>query len=202
MKLYYSPGACSLSPHIVLAELGLPCEVEQVDIRSVPHMTETGKLFSDINPKGSVPALVLDNGELLTEGAVIVQYLADLVPAKKLVPVVGSMDRYRLQEWLNYIASEIHKGFGLLFMPGITDDVRHLVMERVTKRMEFLSSHLKNKAYLMGDFTVADAYLFTCLNWCQFLKVSLEPWPALPAYLKRVADRPAVQQVLKAEGLV
>jgi glutathione S-transferase len=202
MKLYYSPGACSLSPHIVVAELGLPCELEKVDIRAVPHTTESGKLFNEINPKGSVPALQLDNGELLTEGAAIVQYLADLSPNKQLAPANGTMARYRLQEWLNYIASEIHKGMGLLFMPNIPDDVRKMGVERLKQRLNYLSSTLTDRAYLMGEFSVADAYLFTCLNWHNYLQLSLDAWPALLAYLKRVAERPAVQKVLKEEGLI
>ncbi|MBV8046243.1 MAG: glutathione transferase GstA, partial [Paludibacterium sp.] len=183
-------------------ELGMTYQAEKVDLRAMPHVTESGKTFSDINPKGSVPALVLDNGELLTEGAVIVQYLADQAPAKQLAPAQGSMARYRLQEWLNYVASEIHKGFGLLFVPNVADDTRKILTERVNKRMDFLASKLADKPYLMGEFSVADAYLFTCLNWVPHLKLSLEPWPVLQAYQKRVAERPAVQQVLKDEGLI
>jgi glutathione S-transferase len=200
MKLYMSPGACSLSPHIVLHETGLPFDVEPVNLGT--KVTKSGTDYRTINAKGSVPALQLDTGEVLTEGPAIVQYLADRKPESKLAPAVGSAERYRLQEWLNYISSEIHKGFSPLFNPQIPAEWREVVVGNLAKRFDFLSEKLKDRSYLMGDtFTVADAYLFTILSWTKNLKMDLSKWPTLTAYLKRVAERPAVQSALKAEGL-
>jgi glutathione S-transferase len=202
MKLYYSPGACSLSPHIVLRELGYDFELEQVDLAA--KTTKSGADFKAINPKGYVPALALDNGEVLTEGPVILQYLADKKPEKKLVPAAGTMERYREQEWLNFITSELHKGIGGLFNKAMPDEWKKTVKETtLPARLGVLASKLDGKAYLMGDnFTAADAYLFTVLNWTGMVGIDLAKWPTLVAYQQRVAARPAVQAALKFEGLV
>ncbi len=202
MKLYYSPAACSLSPHIVLAESGLPFELEKVNLRETPHRTASGVAFSTINPKGYVPVLQLDNGELLTEGVAIVQYLADQVPGKYLAPANGTLARYRLQEWLNFIATEIHKGFGPLWNSASPQETKDAAWAKLAGRIDWLVSQLGDKEYLLGEYSVADAYLFTCLSWAKYLERSLDAWPKLAAYLARVAARPAVQQALKAEGLL
>lgn len=202
MKLYYSPAACSLSPHIVLAESGLSYELEKVNLRETPHRTESGVEFSTINSKGYVPALALDNGEVLSEGVAIVQYLADQVPGKYLAPANGTLARYRLQEWLNFISTEIHKGFGPLWSPANSAEVKDAAWAKIASRIDWLVAQLGNKEYLLGDYSVADAYLFTCLNWAKILDRSLDNWPQLTAYLARVAARPAVQQAMKEEGLL
>lgn len=201
MKLYYGPGSCSLASHIALAESGLSYSLDKVNLRENPHRTESGADFSAINSKGYVPALELDNGELLTEGVVILQYIADQVPALALAPIHGTFPRYRLQEWLNFIATEIHKGFGPLWNPANSQEAKDAAWEKLSGRIEWILAQLGNKDYLLGTFSVADAYLFTCLNWANFLHLSLDAWPALQAYLARVAARPAVQRVLKEEGL-
>ncbi|AUH53133.1 glutathione transferase GstA [Chromobacterium sp. ATCC 53434] len=201
MKLYYSPGACSLASHIVLFASGLPFSVEKVDLRATPHTTAGGADFSAINPKGYVPALQLDNGELLTEGAAILQYIADQAPAKRLAPANGTLERYRLQEWLNFIATEVHKNFSPLFF-GKTEEVKDDAWARLQPRFALLQRQLDKTPYLLGgEFDVADAYLFTCLSWAQFVQRSLADYPALLDFLKRVAALPAAQQALKAEGL-
>ncbi|QDE85652.1 glutathione transferase GstA [Myxococcus xanthus] len=200
MKLFYSPGACSLSPHIILREGGFAFTTEKVDIRA--KKTAAGEDFLAINPKGYVPALQLDDGSLLTEGPAIVQFLADQVPDKKLAPANGTLERYRLQEMLNFISTEIHKGFSPLFNPAFPDEGKRLTRERLAQRLGVLEAVVAKQAFLLGDqFTVADAYLFTTLNWAGHTKVDLEPFPALRAYHARVADRPSVQEALKAEGL-
>jgi glutathione S-transferase len=201
MKLYFSPGACSLSPHIVLRELGLPFEPVKVDLATKTE--EGGADFRTHNPKGYVPALLLDNGELLTEGPAIVQYLADLAPEKKLAPPNGALPRYHLQETLNYITSELHKGMGSLFNAKMPAEWREIAVELLGRRLDFIAGQLEGKTWLMGDtFTVADAYLFTVLGWAKWVKFDLSRWPGLTAYMERVAARPAVQQALKAEGLI
>lgn len=200
MKLYYSPGACSLSPHIVLNEGGFTYDMERVDLAS--GKTETGADYRAVNPNGYVPALVLDDGQVLTEGPAIVQYLADRIPEKRLAPPAGTMERYRLMEWLNFISTELHKGFGALFNPQATEEWKTAVKTQLAQRIGHVSHRLEGKTYLMGDgFTVADAYLFTVLGWGQYVGLDLSPWPTLTAYLGRVAARPAVQVALKAEGL-
>lgn len=199
MKLFISPGACSLSPHIVLQETGLDFEVEKVNLKT--KLTETGANFTEINPKGYVPALLLDSGELLTEGPAVVQYLADLVPEKNLAPANGSMARYELQAWLNYIGTELHKSFVPFFHHG-SDDWKAVGKENLETRYTYVNQHLADKAYLMGEqFSVADAYLFTITRWLRVSKLDLAAWPHLAAFQKRTAERPAVQLVLKAEGL-
>jgi glutathione S-transferase len=202
MKLYYSPGACSLSPHIVLQESGLPYSTVKVDLRQQPHLTEDGVDFSTVNPKGYVPALVLDNGTLLTEGPAIVQYIGDLVPEKKLVPLPGTFERVHLQEWLNFVGTELHKPLGMLWDPGMPADAKAHIRKRLEKRFAWVDQQLTGREYLAGShFSVADAYLFTVMSWCQYLEIPLDKWPTLQGYLGRVAERPAVQTVLKAEGL-
>lgn len=202
MKLYFAPGVCSLSPHIVLRALGLPVTLEKVDIRAQPHVTEHGVEFSTINPKGSVPALLLDDGELLTEGAVIVQYLADLVPEKGLLPVAGTFARYRAQEMLNFISTEVHKGFSGVFR-ATTDQARDDAWAKLDRPFGVLEPLLSKQPYLLGEsFSVADAYLFTCLGWAHVLHRSLDAYPALQAFAARVRELPFVQEALKAEGLI
>jgi len=201
MKLYYSPGACSLSPHIVLNEGGFTYDTERVDLAS--GKTETGADYRAVNPNGYVPTLLFDDGQVLTEGPAIVQYLAELVPEKRLAPPAGTMERYRLMEWLNFISTELHKAFGALFNPKAPQDWKDIVKAQIIRRIEHASQRLAGKTYIMGDdFTVADAYLFTVLGWGKYVGIELTPWPTLTAYLGRVAARPAVQATLKAEGLI
>ncbi|MDB5765077.1 MAG: Glutathione S-transferase [Herminiimonas sp.] len=201
MKLYFSPGACSLSPHIVLREAGLAFDLEKVDLGS--KNTAGGKDYRTINPKGYVPALQLDNGDVLTEGPAIVQYLADQVPAKKLAPAAGSMERYRLMEWLNFISTELHKSFGSLFNSTAPEETKQLARENLARRIEYVAARIKDSAYLTGNqFTVADAYLFTVLGWSNHLKFDLSRWPAVQAYMERIAARPAVHAAMVAEGLI
>jgi glutathione S-transferase len=200
MKLYFSTGACSLSPRIVLMEAGIPFTDEKVDLKS--KKTASGADFFSINSKGAVPALELDNGQVLTEGPAIVQYLADLKPDSGLAPRAGSFERYRLMEILNFIASEIHKGFSPLFKADTPADVRKSAVEVLGKKFDWLSAHLAGKKFLMGDtFTVADAYLFTVLRWSGLVHVDLAQWPVLAAYVARVGERPKVKEALHAEGL-
>ncbi|MCV2216464.1 glutathione transferase GstA [Thauera sp. Sel9] len=200
MKLYYKPGACSLSPHIVLEELGLPYETEAVDLQT--KVTAGGADFTRINPKGYVPALVLDGGEMLTEGPAIVQYLADLAPEKKLAPANGSLARYQLQSWLTFIGTELHKSCSPFFNPASGDAWRAAAQANLERRLGYVDKELAGKAYLMGeDFSVADAYLFTVLGWMGFIQFDLSRFANLTAFQARVAARPAVQAALKAEGL-
>ena len=201
MKLYYAAGACSLSPHIVALEAGIPVELEKVDTKA--KRTAAGEDFWAINPKGYVPALKLDNGDLLTEGPVIVQYLADLKPESGLAPANGTAARYRLQEVLGYITSELHKTYSPLFKAETPDVVREERKAYLRKRYELLEQHLAKHEWLVGDrFTAADAYLFTVTNWAQHVKLDLSDFPAILAFQKRVAERPNVQAALKAEGLL
>jgi len=201
MKLYYSPGACSLSPHIVLLETGLPFTTEKTDLKS--KKTEKGVDYFTVNPKGSVPALLLDNGQVLTEGPAIVQYIADLKPDSGLAPRAGTFERYRLMEMLNYISSEVHKSFTPLFNPSASADWKKAALENLGRKFDWLSSHIGNKKFLMGDdFTVADAYLFTVLRWSGHAGIELGKWPVLAAYHARVGHRSKVQEALKAEGLI
>jgi glutathione S-transferase len=200
MKLYYSPGACSLSPHIVINELGLKVDLEKADLAS--KKTEKGADFLTINPKGQVPTLVLDDGKVLTEGPVIVQYLADQKPEAGLLPPAGSMDRYRVQEWLNHVTSELHKGYSPLFNPATPEEYKKIARANLAKRYRVLDEHLGKNAYLMGDrFTVADAYLFTVTNWARHVGFDLAEFPNVQAFQKRVAERPKVRDTLKEEGL-
>jgi len=201
MKLYYSTGACSLSPHIVLREAGLPFELVLASTKT--HQLQDGTDFYTLNAKGYVPLLELDDGQRLSEGPAIVQYIADQVPEKQLAPANGTMARYRLQEWLNFITSELHKGFGPLFNPAMPEEAKALFRSKLAERFTWVDAQLAGKSYLMGeDFTVADAYLFTVSNWGQYVGVDLSVYPNLVAYRARVAARPAVQEALKAEGLL
>lgn len=201
MKLYLSPGACSMAPHIVLRELALAADIEQVDLQA--KRTKGGEDYSRVNPKGYVPALSLDNGEILTEVAVILQYLADQKPEAGLLPKAGTLERYHVLEWLNFISSEIHKQFSPFFNPKITPEWRENQVGLLGRRFDYVSAQLRDKAYLMGEkFTVADAYLFTILGWHQFANIDLGKWSALKDYHARVAARPSVQAAMTAEGLI
>jgi len=201
MKLYYAKGACSLSPHIVLREADLPFTLEKVDLAS--KKTADGTDYLTVNPKGAVPALQLDDGSVLTEGTAIVQYLADQKPESGLAPRAGTVERYRLMEILNYISSEVHKGFSPLFNPKISADWKASALANLGKKFDWLSGFLGAKTHLLGNtFTVADAYLFTVLSWSFRVGVDLGKWPVLSAYHSRVAQRPKVQDALKAEGLL
>ena len=201
MKLYFSPGACSLSPRIALLEAGLPFTTQKVDTKT--KQLDGGGDFWAINSKGYVPTLELDNGQVLTEGPAIVQYIADQNPESGLAPKAGTMERYRLQEWLNFITSEIHKGFSPLFDPALTPEVKQIFKDKLGKRFDWLATQLTGKQYLMGEtFTVADGYLFTVLNWCQWVGIDLATWPVLADYQARVSARPKVQDAMKAEGLI
>ncbi|HEY5048694.1 MAG TPA: glutathione transferase GstA [Rhizomicrobium sp.] len=200
MKLYYAPGACSLSPHIVAEEAGIPLELEKVDLKS--HKTADGRDYMTINPKGAVPALALDDGTMLTEGPAIVQYLADRKPDSKLAPANGTIARYKLQEWLGYINSEIHKSFGPLFNQA-SDEMKKDSIAKIAKRMGYVNTELAHRHFLLGDnFTAADAYLFVMLTWAQHLKLDMSANTNLNAYFARIAARPKVHAAMKAEGLV
>ena len=201
MKLYYSPGACSMSPHIVLHEAGLPHETVMVSTKS--HKLQDGTDYYGINPLGYVPFLVLDNGGTLHEGPAIVQYLADLAPEKNLAPANGTVARYHLQEWLNFISTEVHKGFSPLFSPATPEDFKPVLLGNLFKRLSWVNEQLANKSYLMGDqFTVADAYFFTVTGWAQFVGLDISELQHLQAYRERILARPAVQAAMKAEGLL
>ncbi|TCL03505.1 glutathione transferase GstA [Sodalis ligni] len=199
MKLYYAPDTCSLSPHIVLRELELEFELVKVNNRS--KITADGRDFRTINPKGYVAALELDDGQILTEGPAIVQYLADIKPENGLAPRADSWARVRLQEWLNFITSEIHAGSAPLFNPTLPENVRLIFREKLFRQFDFLQVTLDEKNYLTGpSFSVADAYLFTVLGWCKFFSIQLNRWPALSAYMEIINARPAVQAALLAEA--
>jgi glutathione S-transferase len=201
MKLYYSPGACSLSPHIVLREAGAKFDLEKVDLKA--KKTADGGDYWAINAKGAVPALKLDDGDVLTEGAAIVQYIADKAGKSDLAPAAGTKERVRLQEWLNFIASEMHKGFSPLFNPATPDAYKTIVKETLARRFKYLDEVLATRDYLMGkDFTVADAYLFTIMNWRHPNKIDVSQYKNLQAYLDRVAARPKVKEAMQAEGLL
>ena len=201
MKLYYSPGACSLSPHIALLEAGLPYDLVKVDLKA--KQLENGDDYLKVNPKGQVPALGLDSGELVTEGPVIVQMIADKVAAKNLAPARDSAERYKLQEWLNFITTEVHKNFGPLFSPVLADDAKAFFKDRVMGKFKYIDSQLPGRDYLIGkQFTVADGYLFTMLCWADRMKFDLSALPNLLAYQARVGARPKVQEALTKEGLM
>ena len=201
MKLYYAPGACSLSPHIALLEAGLPYDLVKVDLRA--KKLESGDDYLKVNPKGQVPALALDSGELLTEGPVIVQIIADKVPAKNLAPGRDSTERYKLQEWLNYITGELHKNIGPLFNPMLSDDAKAVFKDRAIGKFKYVDGQLAGRDYLMGkQFTVADGYLYVMLRWAEGMKFDLSGLNNLLAYKDRIAARPKVQEALVKEGLV
>jgi glutathione S-transferase len=199
MRLYFSPGSCSLSPHIVLRETGTTFELEQVNNQE--KKTKSGKDYWTVNPKGQVPCLELDNGDTLTEGPVIVQYVADQ-NGSGLAGKPGSMERYRIQEWLNFTTSELHKTFGPILRPTTPDAFKEISRANLGKRFDWIDKELAGKQYLMGDkFSVADAYMFTVMRWTQRINVDLTKWPNIKAYMDRVGGRPKVQEALKAEGL-
>ena len=201
MKLYYSPGACSLSPHIALLEAGLPYDLVKVDLKA--KKLENGDDYLKVNPKGQVPALGLDSGELVTEGPVIVQMIADKAAGKNLAPAPGSAERYKLQEWLNFITAELHKNFSPLFNPTIPDEVKKFFSDRIMGKFKYADSQLAGRDYLMGkQFTVADGYLFVMLAWADRMKMDLSGMKNLMAFKDRVAARPNVQAALKMEGLL
>ena len=202
MKLYYSPGACSLSPHIVLREAGIQAELEQVDLKT--KRTKSGADFTAVSPKGQVPALVLDDGQVLTEGPAVVQYLADRKPEAKLAPPHGTFERYRLQEWLNFITAELHKSFSALFNPAAPADYKKIATQTIESRFAYVDAQLaKSGPFLLGaEFTAADAYLFTVANWARIHKIDVGRWPTLKAYLERIAARPHVREALREEGLL
>ena len=201
MKLYYYPGACSMAVHIALREAGDQFEFDKVDLGA--KRTASGEDYNQVNAKGYVPALRLDDGQVLTEDAVLLQYVADHNPDAGLAPPLGSMERYRLMEWLNFISSEIHKTLGALFNPKVTPEWRDNQVALFGRRANWLVAQLGNKPYLMGDkFTVADAYLFTVLRWCKLHKVDTSNWPVLNDYIARIAMRPAVVAAMQAEGLI
>lgn len=201
MKLYYSPGACSLSPHIALREAGLPFDLALASTKT--KKLADGSDFLAVNPKGQVPVLQLDSGEILTEGPVIVQYIADQAPASGLAPAAGTLARYRLMEWLNFLTSELHKGFGPLFAPNTPEDYKPVIKARLMDKLAWVDQQLEGKSYLMGDgFTVADGYLFTITNWTNFVGMDISGLKNLGAFMGRVAARPKVQDALKAEGLL
>lgn len=200
MKLYLTPGACSLSPHIALREAGLKFDFEQVDLAT--KLTKSGADYRKVNPKGAVPALQLDNGQILTEGPAVVQYIADQKPDSKLAPAAGSFDRYRLQEWLNYTASELHKKFGQLFNPAITEDQKKATIAGIGTELDYVNKSLGSRQYLLGDtFTVADGYLFVVLSWTKYFGIDLGRWSGLKAFSDRIAARPSVKAAMQAEGL-
>ena len=201
MQLYFAPGACSLASHIALREAGLAFDLKRADVKT--KKLEDGSDYFAINSKGAVPALRLDNGQVLTEGPVILQYLADQKPESGLAPKAGSIERYRLQEWLNYITSEVHKTFSPLFNPAADDNVKAYAKANIDKRFDWLNKQLAGKQYLTGDhFTIADAYLFVVANWSNFVGIDLGRWPNLQQFQARVAARPKVQEALAAEGLL
>jgi glutathione S-transferase len=200
MKLYFSPGSCSLSPHIVLREAGANFELEQVNNQE--KKTKSGKDYWTVNPKGQVPCLELDNGDKLTEGPVIVQYIADQKPAAGLAGAADTMERYRSQEWLNFTTSELHKTFGPIFRPTTPDAFKDISRANLGKRFDWIDQQLAGKQYLMGDkFSIADAYMFTVMRWSPRVNIDISKWPNIKAYVDRVAARPKVQEALKAEGL-
>ncbi|NUO89198.1 MAG: glutathione transferase GstA [Cupriavidus sp.] len=201
MKLFYAPGACSLAPHIILIETGLPFSTERVDLRTEPHKTERGADYETINAKGYVPTLELEKGDRLTEAAVVLQYIADQAPEKGLAPACNTLERYRLQEWLNFISSELHKAFGPFWKPDTPPEQKEATWARLSQRFDWLASQLADKDYLLGAFCVADAYLFTILRWPDHFKLPLDRWPALQKYRARVGERPSVKRALKDEGI-
>ena len=201
MKLYYSPGACSQAPHILLHEIGLRHDAERVDLKN--KVTENGRSYLEANPKGAVPALELDNGEVLTENAVTLQFLGDRAGSPDVLPAVGSLRRYRVLEWVNFITTELHKRFGLLFNPNATDETKQLAIEELGKKLDYVDRELGDGPFLMGDeLTLPDPYLFVITGWAEKMLGGLDRWPHLKAFRERMLQRPSVRHVLKFEGLL
>lgn len=202
MKLYYSPGACSMASHIMLNEIGLSYTAEAVDLKT--HRTQSGHDFYIINPKGYVPVLELDNGDRLTEGVAILSCLSEMKTPGGVLPRAKDTERYRLLEWLTFIATELHKGFGLLFsLKDAQQNVSEDIKKKISKRFDYVNTHLGNQQFIMGDsFGVADAYLFTILSWCPFVSFDLSPWKNLEEFSNRILTRPSVQKTLQKEGLI
>jgi glutathione S-transferase len=201
MKLYYAPAACSQAPHIVAREAGLA--IELANVRFPDKVTDDGEKLTDVNPKGAVPTLRLDDGEVLTENAVILQYLADRAPGSELALPAGGIERYRLLEWLNFIATELHKGFGPLWNPATPDEFKQATREALGKKFDYLQERIGDGPYILGErFSILDAYAFAVLNWTRLHSIDIGRWPGLAAYLDRIAARPAVQETLRAEGLI
>ena len=200
MKLYYSPGACSLSPHIALQEAGIAFEPVLASTKS--HKLQDGTDYYTINPLGYVPLLELDDGTLRREGPAILQYIADLGPLKNLAPANGTMPRYRLQEWLAFIGTELHKGFSPLFNPAMPAEAKTIALDKLQTRLAWVDKDLEGKAFVMGEhFSVADGYLFTVTNWAAPMKIDLSVYPNIVAWRERIGARPGVQAAMKAEGL-
>jgi glutathione S-transferase len=201
MKLYYAPGACSMASHIALRETGLPFEIDKLD--AATKMTAGGENFMLVNPKGYVPTIRLDDGSILTEGAAVLQYIADQNPASGLAPRAGTMERYRLQEWLTFIGTELHKTYGPLFSKAVSPEAKTRGFDLLTRRLGYVETQLADRSYLMGDtFTVADAYMFVVVRWSDRIGFDLGPFPRIREYLARIAARPSVQAAMKAEGLI
>jgi glutathione S-transferase len=200
MQLYFSPGACSLASHITAREAGIPIKLERADTKTKKLVD--GSDYYAVNSKGAVPALRLDDGQVLTEGVAIMQYLADRKPESKLAPANGTLERYRLQEWMNYITSEVHKSYSPLWNPANDPKVKEFALANLEKKLDWVNGQLAGRKYLVGDdFTIADAYLYTVISWSFFLGMNLDKWPALKEFHARVAARPKVQEALEAEGL-
>ncbi len=201
MKLFFAPGACSLAAHIVIEEAGLPHTLERVDLAT--HKTEHGEDYTKINPKGYVPALALDDGGLLTEVGVVLQYLSDQAPDRRLMAAPGTLERYRQMEWLSFISTELHKQFSPLFRPDTSAQTKEAQLKLLGRRFDYVSETLARHPYLGGQqFTAPDAYLFTVFGWLGYLQIDAKPWPRLGEHAARVAARPAVQKALKSEGLL
>ncbi len=200
MKLYYGPASCSLAPHIALRESGLPFELQKVDLRG---KEQTSPEFLAKNPKGYVPVLETDSKEFITEVAVILQYIADQKPGSGLAPEPKTLERYRLMEWLNFIATELHKSLGVLWRKDLSDDTKNYAIENVKKRLTYVNERLSSNAFIAGTtFTIADAYLYTILSWTAYLKFDVTPWPHVQKYMQKMVERPAVREALRAEGLL
>lgn len=202
MKLYYSPGACSLASHITISELGIEADTVKVDLKT--HTTESGEDFLAINKKGYVPYLKIDETKNLSEGVAILQYLADLHPGKDLTPGVGTFERYQLQEWLTFISSELHKAIGTFFTPDALSEAGvEQVTKRIQARLQIIETRLTSNEFLLGEtFTIADAYLFTILSWCKMMSIDISKYTKITVYLEKIANRPSVQAAMKAEGLL
>jgi glutathione S-transferase len=200
MKLYFAPGACAMASQIVLREAGMKFDLVKVDLQA--KKTADGQDYKKINPKGYVPCLQADNGEIFTEGAVILQWIADQVPDKKLLPKFGTKERYRAMEWLNFISTELHKGLGSLFNKSLNDEARKVITEKIGSRLEFLNAHLKTQTWMLGnEFSVVDAYVFNIIRWSTSVKIDMAPYPAILGLMEKVGTRPSARASIEGEGL-